>query len=123
MLWSGAGFPARRADGAFVLMLVVVMVVARQTEMVKDAAALSLQTLTLLLLCGVISFLTNERLEQKDLVGAIVAACDETGAGAGEAPVLVRSQKEFLRDLLLAQGIQKTPGSELDDLLARYARL
>lgn len=54
-------------------------------------------------------------------MNAVVAACNEAGGGAGEAPVSARSQKEFLRDLLLAQGIQKTPGSELDDLLARYA--
>lgn len=58
--------------------------------------------------------------KQKDLVNAIVAACNTAGGGAGEAPVSARSQKEFLRDLLLAQGIQKTTGSELDDLLARY---
>ena len=49
---------------------------------------------------------------------AAVGSCDETG----ETPVVTRSQKEFLRDLLLAQGIQKTPGSELEDLLARCAR-
>lgn len=53
---------------------------------------------------------------QKDLVNAIVIAC---GGDGGEAPVSARPHKEFLRDLLLAQGIQKTPGSELDDLLAR----
>eukprot|EP00752_Nemacystus_decipiens_P004283 g3912.t1 len=57
---------------------------------------------------------------QKDLVNAIVTGCNDAGGGAGETPVTSRSQKEFLRDLLLAQGIQKTPGSELDDLLASY---
>jgi len=59
--------------------------------------------------------------KQKDLVNAIVVACSGKGArgGEGEAPVLARPHKEFLRDLLLAQGIQKTPGSELDELLAR----
>ena len=53
-------------------------------------------------------------------MNAIVAACNEAGGGTGEAPVSARPHKEFLRDLLLAQGIQKTPGSELDELLARY---
>eukprot|EP00903_Cladosiphon_okamuranus_P018811 g17303.t1 len=57
---------------------------------------------------------------QRDLVNAIVTACNEKGVRAAEAPVVARSQKEFLRDLLLAQGIQKTPGSELDDLLASF---
>lgn len=58
--------------------------------------------------------------KQKDLVNAIVVACSGAGGGTGEAPVSARPHKEFLRDLLLAQGIQKTPGSELDELLARY---
>ncbi|CAM9142324.1 unnamed protein product [Ectocarpus fasciculatus] len=52
----------------------------------------------------------------------MVAACgdEEEDGGGGEVLVSARSHKEFLRDLLLAQGIQKTPGSELDDLLASY---
>lgn len=54
----------------------------------------------------------------------MIAACgDEEEAGGGEVLVSARPHKEFLRDLLLAQGIQKTPGSELEDLLARYWRL
>lgn len=53
---------------------------------------------------------------QEELANAIVAH------EMGDAEVLVerRSQKEFLRDCLLAQGGVKTPGAELDDLLARY---
>ncbi|CAM9704535.1 unnamed protein product [Laminaria digitata] len=53
---------------------------------------------------------------ERELADAAVGACDE----AGETPVVTRSQKEFLRDLLLVQGIHKTPGSELEDLLASY---
>lgn len=53
-------------------------------------------------------------------MNAIVLACSGAAGEAGEVPVSGRPQKEFLRDLLLAQGIQKSPGSELDDLLARY---
>lgn len=52
---------------------------------------------------------------QAELVNAIVA-CTETG---GEALVQHSSQKEFLRDLLVVQGVIKSPRSELEDLLAR----
>lgn len=52
---------------------------------------------------------------QNELVNAIIALDEE-----GEAPVETRLQKEFLRDLLLAQGVAKTPSAELEDLLARY---
>lgn len=55
-------------------------------------------------------------------MNAVVVACSGGGGQTGEAPVSARPQKEFLRDLLLAQGIHKTPGSELDELLARYGK-
>lgn len=51
---------------------------------------------------------------QKELANAIVA-CD----GVREAKVESRSCKEFLRDMLVVQGAVKTPGAELEDLLAR----
>lgn len=57
--------------------------------------------------------------KQKQLVNDIVLACTAAEGRTGEAPVTARPQMEFLRDLLLAQGIQKAPGSDLDDLLAR----